>query len=137
MNSNLRKNHLLLWVMIAIILPLLTSIAILNIPKYPKQERIEKQIDVSNGQAIKTVREEQVTLILRETSPGYLLELSINNPLKAASALVYKMDKNGGKGALIGQVSEKGAYNFKLQEPIEGILILDKIKNTELMKIQF
>ena len=63
--------------------------------------------------------------------------IRLNEPLKTPSALVYEIDAKEELGAVLGELSEKGAYKFTLSKDAAGITIVDNIKNQKIYTTTF
>ena len=120
MTSGLRKVHKFSWVLIAIggIVFLFFTIQELN---FQPQE------------SSKTNENEQIKISMR----SHQVEVIVKSSLKTSSSVVYEVNSKGERGEALGQVGAVGIYTFNTNNPIQGIVIVDQIKDVELTKLNF
>ena len=133
MTSGQRKVHKIIWLLLAIIIPLIMIFAVkdLNIlssknnQQFQKTNSKEKILNAYENELIKaTVYENYVEIILKST-------------LKSASSVVYEMDFEGKKTNIIGQLTTAGLYKFNINKKPKGILIFDELKKVSITKFSF
>ena len=137
MDAPLRKTHVYIWVLIALIVPVIIFFSVKNIPSFPQDEHTNKGI-IGKQPVINTVTHENFTISFRgKNNVASQIEIKVNKPIKASSAILYTLNNNNDKGDLLGTLSGKGSYLFDLNGPLRGILIYDQIKDREIKKIVF
>ena len=137
MNYNLRKVHRYSWLFIVIMLPLLIMFSIKDLD-FSSSKNTSLQSEKSSAkQLIKVAENELVRVSWLQKADLKSVEVILKTPLKSASSLVYTLTKSGEKGILIGPVSTVGIYQFSFQEPLEGIVIYDTLKETPITQLLF
>ena len=133
MTSGQRKAHKIVWVLIAIAIPILVFFSVKNLDFSITKKKANLFKRMPNADALKTVENEtfKVSLFLDST------EIIVKSTLKASSAVVYTINESGEKGNALGQVSTVGIYTFKTISSIQGIIIFDEIKEVEIIKLLF
>ena len=133
MTSGQRKVHKIIWLLLAIIIPLimifsvkdLTDLSSTNNQKFQKINSKEKSLNGFENELIKaTVYEKYLEIILKST-------------LKSASSVVYEMDVEGEKTNIIGQLTSAGLYKFNINKIPKGIIVYDELKKTSITKFLF
>lgn len=118
MISGQRKAHKFIWVLLAVGLPILLFFIIRN-------------LDFSSTQTYS--QKNQIDAKMKEGK----VEIELNTPFASPSAVVYELNQGGKKGHVLGQLEGMGTYTFQASENSMGILVLDEIKNEELLKMEF
>ena len=118
MISGQRKVHKFIWLVLAVVLPVLLFLAIRNLNFSPTQ--------------IVSVEEQVIAKMIEGK-----VEIELNIPFESPSAVVYELTHEGKTGRVLGQLEGAGTYSFPASENSRGILVLDNIKNEELLKIEF
>ena len=113
-----RKAHKLIWMGLAIAIPILLFFA-------------SKNLDFSSVQ--NPSQEEQLVVKM----VGDNVQIELNTPLASPSAVVYELTQDHKAGQVLGQLEGIGEYTFQASKTTKGVLVLDKIKNEELLKIEF
>jgi len=118
MIASQRKAHKVIWIVLAISL---VAFLFLSIGK----------LDLSAPS--KTLPKQQVVATLKNNT----VMITVREPLKSASSLVYELTVDGATGTVLGQINTIGSYTFKVPNGTKGIVIIDKIKNNQLFKTTF
>ncbi|MEO0572062.1 MAG: hypothetical protein AAF039_10195 [Bacteroidota bacterium] len=114
-----RKAHKLIWLGMALAIPIVLFFAVRNLT---------------------------FTEAISGTSPSGQLKarfdtdritITLNTSFKSPSAVVYALDKEGKIGRPLGQLSAPGTYSFRTSDKVIGVVVVDKIKEQELYKIKF
>jgi hypothetical protein len=138
MINSLRKGHRNLWLLLAVSVSTLITLAILSNPAQVKEVALEVTTD-SVAPIIKEHQTANFKINLRGSAGNVeLLELVLISPLKMASAQLSLMYKDGSLKTL-GQIGATGAYRFKVDNDIEdwaAISLFDYIKNQEITNIK-
>ena len=119
MIASQRRIHKFIWIGIVIVVPFLMFFAIKDL-----NFRTLKTIPSSNEKLVATFNGEKVQIELIE-------------PLKAPSTVVYELDSSGKKGKVLGQMGSLGTYEYQVSESTIGIVVVDEIKNEDILKIKF
>ncbi|MEM1337326.1 MAG: hypothetical protein AAF634_07425 [Bacteroidota bacterium] len=115
-----RRMHLVIWILIAVVLPVVMLLAVKDL----------HVLDTAGN----TVAEIAPLSVSRR---GRSVTVQVDTPLKSAASIVYEMDADGNKGSVLGQLKGRGNYTFLISPKTKGIYIIDAIKNVELLKIEF
>ncbi len=143
MTPTLRKYHRRIWLVLAVLLPLLFVAAVVAIP----DKRPDIVFDRQQAAALPHVLEEFETenfIVRIRSNPSKValqLEIEIKQPLTTASALVYLVNNTKEKptdGILLGNLGPYGTHRFYLgNAPHKCILLFDAIKNRPIQTIKF
>lgn len=120
MTSGLRKAHKFSWIFIAVIGIVFLFFTI-------------QQLNFQTQKTGKTNENEQVKISQNDNQ----VKVIVKSSLKTSSSVVYALKKNGERGEVLGQVGTVGIYTFNITNPIQGIVIIDQIKDVELTKLNF
>ena len=120
MTSRLRNLHRFAWILITItgIVFLVFTVKDLNLKSSAKP-------------MIKENEYVKVTMGINS------LQIEVKESLRSSSSVIYSINSKGEKVKVLGQLQSEGNYEFELIEPLSGIIIEDKIKETELLKLNF
>ncbi len=134
MTSDLRKAHKMIWVVLAILIPILLVSAVLGIPKPAFND---KDLLVNDGvdKEPPVYEDESLTLFLEQDGAEGNLRLFLKKPLPHPSALVYANSSKTPEGTYLGSLDKKGVYQFTVDRSAEEIKIYDAIKKEEITKI--
>ncbi len=133
MTSGLRKTHLIMWLMIAVISPIILIITIKNLNIFDS----ESVIVLSNTNQKKVLVEDDFFKIsLDDLSENHSIEIIVKKPLKASETSVFSLNKKGEKDLFLGQITTTGVYTFKCNQ-VSGIAFFDTIKNEFITKYTF
>ncbi len=111
----LRKKHLQIWMLLAVLIPAAIISAYVVVPK----EALDKVLQQDNSAAlpavIKKVDRTNYTALLRRSADkkNYQLQLNVINESTAPSSLIYQINKT--EKELIGRIANKGNYYFSLK----------------------
>lgn len=133
MDFKQRNAHKYIWLSLALGLPFLIFFSIENLDFSADFERDKLEANAESSTVRKSAENEWIQASLN--SEG--LELLLKKPIKSASSLVYELTEKGEKGNRLGQVSTAGVYSFPCSNSILGIVIFDKLKDTEISKLKF
>ncbi|MDT0605444.1 hypothetical protein [Croceitalea rosinachiae] len=118
MIASQRKSHKYVWLIIAIVIPVMLFFAI-------------KDLDFSTTS--NNSKKEQLTASFNHSK----VQIQLRQPLQSPSPLVYELNANGKPGKILGQLNGIGNYKFSTSSTAKGIVVKDGIKNEELFKIEF
>ena len=146
MISQLRKRHLTIWTILAVLLPVGFVVATLSIPP----SATVRTLTTSTQPALPTVLASQETPELKlnrrtaSQADQQQLEVVIKQPLTSASTLVYlatdPRSTDAKQGILLGRLGSKGVYRFVVpsgQSAEKGwkVLLYDVIKGQTIQTI--
>ncbi len=144
MMKSLRKKHLQVWFLWALLLPLLMIAAWLAVPSFPKNKLWQPATVAVLPLVLQTVKKDVCTASIRanyEKNAFQLEWVSKNYPL-LPSLLLYKKASAGNE--LIGRIGPAGTYYFPLDsgfQPRSGsmpqILLYDIIQQKIIDSIKF
>ena len=135
MDYRLRRRHKWMWLILTPILAILLFLSAKNLDFFPSMDTL--QMDNVEGNVVKEIENAEIKAILSNTSEQYLLNIWVKNPLKSTSSVVYAINANGEKGEVLGQLEGKGNYVFSSKANIDGFLVMDEIKNQQILKLEF
>lgn len=134
MTSGLRKTHKIIWLLLALIVPVLIISSVMD---YKELFLTDADLVVgsmyANQQTI--LENENLTINFDKQSGKNRLELILKRPLKNPSAVVFATTADNPKGRYLGSLDKKGIYNFNLQKMDKGIRIYDGIKKADIIDI--
>ena len=113
-----RKTHKIIWLFLTLAMGVFLVYTLLN-------------LDFSSP--TKAVPKEAVMVVQK----GNQVIVTINEPLKSASSVIYELTATGKTGSVLGQINGIGSYAFTVNGSTKGVIILDRIKNQELFKTTF
>ncbi len=139
----LRKRHLYIWVLLAILVPVIFGAVAFSDHSQPANENWHSQSKKQpQEQVLFQGEEEGVILKVLQVSGSPLrkLEFELWEPLTGTSALVYWVPQGEiviEKGILLGQVGPRGVYTFPLdsimsQQTKGAVALYDNIKKNKL-----
>ena len=135
MDYQLRKRHKWMWMVIA---PILLVFLFLVASTLDFSNRVNQVVmEKVEGNAIKEAENTEVKVILTNASEQLLLNIWVKTPLKSTSSVVYEINGKGEKGQLLGQLHGTGTYAFPLKANIAGFIVVDEIKNQQILKLEF
>jgi hypothetical protein len=114
MIKSLRKRHLRIWQLMALVLPLGILCAWLAVPKPPFQPLLQRSAIAALPRVLKSIDKEDYRVSIRSNADTSQLQLEwINKEISVIpSSLIYKI--SGKTNELIGRVEAKGNYYFPL-----------------------
>ncbi len=133
MDASQRKVHRIIWMSVAIVVPLFILFSIKDLHFKTAEKKSSPVETASEELVLKTAENEFIKTILYEDH----VEIILKSPLKNASSIVYTADTTGKPLKIIGQITASGIYNFDIQSAPEGIALYDGIRKTEITKILF
>ncbi len=137
MITKLRKRHRRVWLVIAVVLPLLFIAAYTSIPKYQLQESPSNTINES----LITLKFPMKAWLTKSETGAYHLGLYVNEYESSVAAQVYltniELNDYVKNGYLIGTVNGAGEYSFTVKPEIlephhNFIVIYDPIKQKQI-----
>ncbi|WP_196891157.1 hypothetical protein [Aureivirga marina] len=142
MNAGLRKRHLIFWILILIILPIIMIRAKINVPKQPIENKTYLEVNKQKPVLIKEINDmnDGLKFNFRGDNDKQIsqLEVILVKPLKDASSTLFELNYNDEKGTYIGELSQTGVYRFPIKnQRLYGVLIFDEIKNDVVIKKVF
>ena len=135
MDYGLRKRHKWMWMIISPVLAILLFLSAKNLDFFPASETFP--MEKVEGNVVKETENGEVKAILSNTSQQYLLNIWVKTPLKSTSSVVYEINSKGEKGAVLGQLEGEGGYVFSSKSMIKGFVVIDEIKNQQILKFEF
>lgn len=102
---------------------------------FPSSENIE--MNGIKGNVVKEVENDEIKVVLSNTSEHYLLNIWVKTPLKSTSSVVYEINSKGEKMMVLGQLQGEGGYVFSSKSFIRGFVVMDEIKNQQTLKLEF
>ncbi|WP_353779623.1 hypothetical protein [Winogradskyella sp. 3972H.M.0a.05] len=123
MNSKQRKTHLVVWLLLAIGLPVFIFLSVKNLDFNTNNGKTSEVTFKSESTVLKVSENEFIKVNTFKDS----IEIILKKPLKNASAVVVDLNSEN-KSKTLGQISQAGTYRFQVDRPVEKILIMDKIK---------
>ncbi|MEM9361040.1 MAG: hypothetical protein AAGA43_00320 [Bacteroidota bacterium] len=135
MDYRLRKRHKRMWVVLISVLAILLFLSAKNLNFFPSTEML--QVDKIEGNVVKEIENAEMKVVLSNTSQQYLLNIWVKTPLKSTSSVVYEINGKGKKGAVLGQLTGKESYVFPSRAIINGFMVVDEIKNQQILRLEF
>ncbi len=133
MNSKQRKAHKYIWLLIALVVPVLMVFAIKDLDLLSSKSNASPNHIISKEKPLSVFENDLVKTAVFDNR----LELILKSTLKNSSSVIYEMDKKGNKSSVIGQLTTAGIYNFKINNRPKGIIISDDLKNITITKFSF
>ena len=133
MTSGQRKAHKYIWLLLAIVIPVVMIFAIKDLNIFSSENNTSSILEGSKKVSLKSFENDIIKAALFESH----IEIILKSTLKNTSAVVYEMDKKGNKTIIIGQLTTAGIYNFNINNLPKGIIIYDDLKHVEITKFSF
>nr|WP_321246149.1 hypothetical protein [uncultured Psychroserpens sp.] len=133
MTSGQRKAHKYIWLLLAIVIPVVMVFAIKDLNIFSSENSTSSTFEGSKKDSLKSFENDIIKASLFESH----IEIILKSTLKNTSAVVYEMDKKGNKTIIIGQLTTAGIYNFNINNLPKGIIIYDDLKHVEITKFSF
>ena len=133
MNSELRKAHTYIWLLLIVIISVVIFFSIKDLAIFSSESDTIAQIKGSKKQPLTSFENDLIKASVYKKT----IELILKSTLKNPSSIVYEMNEEGNKSTSIGQLTSAGIYSFNIQKPPKGIIIYDAIKNVEITKFSF
>ena len=130
MTSGQRKIHRFSWIAITIIVPILIFFSVRNLD-FQQKENSSSFTEIRNETILKSAENEFLKINQYTNS----IEVIVKSPLKTSSSVLYSIDERGNKRNTLGQVSTVGIYRFEMNQKIQGIILYDEIKESEITKL--
>lgn len=134
MDAQLRKRHKYIWLVLAVVLPVLLVFVIKDLD-FSSQKAITEQL--ADGSILKEIKTDNIHAVIRKQDSGYILEVNLKTPLQSASNLLQGVGDTSKDVFVIGQLEGIGLYRFDLDRDIDGIIIYDALKEQEIQKLEF
>ena len=111
----LRKKHLQIWTLLAILIPAGIISAYMVVPKETLDKLLQEDKTAALPIEIKKAERKDYTAFLRCSNDrsNYQLQVNIINKSTTASSLIYRITK--GEKEIIGRVATRGSYFFSLK----------------------
>ncbi len=115
MTKRLRKRHLLIWTILAILIPAAIISAYRVVPKQTQDILLQQDKTIALPVEIKKIERNNFTAFLRssEDRKNYQLQWDVTNESTAPSILIYQ--ENNNEKELIGRLASKGSYYFSIK----------------------
>ena len=136
MTSGLRKAHKYIWIVLAILIPIIIGFSVKDLSIFSAEEHLEIISTVNSKTILKTGENELLKVSVFEKDSMTSVEIILKTPLKHPSLGVF-LAKNNERGHFIGQLNAVGIYNFEVTTIPKGIIVYDDIKETTITKIMF
>ena len=134
MNSKQRKTHLLIWLLLAVAVPIFMFFTIKSLDFSPEEDKITYRSKV-NSAIKKSAENDMLEIVLTKYNT---ITVYLKSPIKHPSSLVYELTDNNSRGKLIGQINNAViAHSFEIENSIIGIVLYDPIKEIEITKLKF
>lgn len=135
MTSGLRRAHKYIWLLIAIVLPVLVIFSFDDIQLTTPKTIGTNTASTDVPKVIKSSENELLKAVLLEDNS---LRVILKSSLAQASSIIYLLDANNNLSKPIGQLNSRGSYLFELHDKnIYGIAIKDNIKDQLVTKLEF
>ncbi len=135
MTGRQRRLHTYIWLVIAVVLPILMIMAVKDLSY---GSIISQPISDKTEPATALVLEQEMLKTEIITASGTTrLQIYVKKPIQHPSALVYTLNDMGEKDLLLGQLEGVGQYSFDLPTAINGIVLYDAIRDMEIEKMTF
>lgn len=130
MTSNLRKAHKVIWIALAIAVPVLLVFSVLGIQASPLT-------DAAFREPSQTEEQRQVLdnddLFIGLTSNS--IQVILKKPLKSPASVAYSVSKTKSEEVYLGTLGKKGIYNFPVDRSVQHIRIYDGLKKDNLLTV--
>jgi len=115
MIKRLRKRHLQIWGLLAVLIPAGIISAYIVVPKEALDKLLQQDTTAALPVEIKKAKRKDYTAFLRGSNDKnkYQLQVNILGESKTPSSLIYQITK--GEKELIGRVGIRGNYYFSLK----------------------
>ena len=133
MTSGLRKAHKYIWLILAIVVPIIMVFAIKDLDFNSSERHKISQLEGSKEKSINSFENDIVKASVYESHIEIILKLTLKN----SSSIVYEMDTKGNKSSVLGQLTTAGIYKFDINGLPKGIIISDDLKNVDITKFSF
>jgi hypothetical protein len=129
MTRGLRIAHKYIWLLLFIVVPVLIVFVVNGI-----EEPILMDADVNTSPGIANIislDDDRFFIGIDKGDSISSLEIIVKKPLKSTSSSVFGIHKN--HKTYIGNIDKKGVYEFQIYKNFERILIVDGIKEAEIL----
>ena len=111
----LRKRHLQIWMLLAILIPAGIISAYMAVPKEALDKLLQQDKTAALPVEIKKIEQKNYNAYLRSSADKkqYQLQMNIINESTTPSSLIYQV--NNREKELIGRIATKGSYYFSLK----------------------
>ncbi|WP_422859167.1 hypothetical protein ACOKFD_17955 [Flagellimonas sp. S174] len=135
MDYRLRTRHKWMWMILTPTLAILLFLSGKNLDFFSSSENL--YMAEVKGNVVEEIENAEIKVVLSNTSEQYLLNIWLKSPLRATSSVVYEINGKGEKGAVLGQLQGIGNYSFPSTGIIKGFIVMDEIKNQQILKLEF
>ncbi len=137
MNSGLRKTHKFVWLVLAVIVPVLIIFSIKDLDVFVSNENDSLQFESAKSDVINTAENELIKASIVNIQNSYELEIILKSALKNPSSILYSLDEKEEKETVIGQIFSPGIYRYNIEKQLKGVMLFDAIKNERITKLIF
>lgn len=142
MVKQLRKKHLQVWTVLAVLLPAGIIAAVVTRPVPATGRLLQPGASAALPVLLKTIDKESYTVSLRASTDTSALQLEWVNKqvLTAPSALVYQINKGEAGTTVVGRIEAAGTYHFALKKARPGdvqVLLYDIIHHAKTDSLNF
>lgn len=146
MNKGQRKTHIIIWMVLAVCIPVGFISAIMVIPDKPMQEDVFLKNETVLEEISKEIVKDNLIVLIRndKAKTSYQLQLLVSTPFKQADIGIYYSLRNKFdplQSIYLGNLPPKGGKVFSLPSDEEfsdriHIVLFDPIKNELINQIQ-
>lgn len=130
MNTNLRRGHFIIWIILFILLPIVMFFAVQHLNFSNRQNAAKTMLTTDN--VYSSAENKLIKVVVLRDGDAFELQVELIKPLKSASALLYNVEAN----AVIGQLQGVGVYRYKLNKPLKTLQIKDPIEDRLLTELK-
>ncbi len=140
MMKPLRKRHLQVWSLLALLIPLLIALGYSAVPDKGKGQSFSGEKATALPVVLAQRKTNRLDLSIRRSSDGSTWQLQVEcpEPLVQASSLLYRLA--GSEQELVGRIGAAGTYYFPLRADTTGryrFLVYDIIHHQVTDSINF
>jgi hypothetical protein len=135
---NLIKMHRIIWLSIAIIVPVLLFLSIRNLNFQNTDAQTLDSPQSEHGKVLKSKENKFLIASIVQIQDNQMqLDVRVKKPLEYPTLIIYTLGESGDRNKLIGQIGSKGKYRFTIGDNINGILLYDALKKITVTKLEF
>ena len=128
-----RKTHLIIWVALSIIIPVLMVGSVLQIrTNIITDGEVSLSQEALKGHIVLDNPYFAIEVITQGTRKS--LKTIVKKPLKSPSVIAYAV-KNDGSETILGTLEAKGVYTFPIDQETKSVRVYDGIKSIDLINI--
>ena len=143
MIHKLRKRHKRIWILIALLLPVLFFLAYFSVPKFSNQEFMFDDIPSPLPKIIKQIEAEEYKINYRQDNLQNLqLELIMKESVQMPTPILFLRYSDNYQASepniFLGNAGGKGIYRFKVQDTLaNGIFFKSKLDAQKIVSFDF